>query len=288
MWMKHSSFQILAILLSISAIQMAGCTGSIADQEAFEGSSLVELDDAPASILDHDAQQIRYGAEDGDAHPSVVKLIMRVGGGYSLCSGSVIHESAVLTAAHCIDSVSSASDVMVIIDNVSYPAAEMVMHPEYDASTPHVRFAEGDYYRFSGADIAVLKFDEVLPVPTVSLGDLPSQRGEQLTIVGFGNNENQENGIRRNGTVEYIAAVPTYLKTERILIKTRSIIIDPGPTDQTVCRGDSGGALLYNGELVGVTSGGVVNYGSGNLLCSLPQRQLYFCSCLWIADCSTR
>jgi len=245
---------------------MTGCTGTIADQEAFEGSSLVKFDDAPTSILDQDAQQIRYGAEDGDAHPSVVKLIMRVGGGYALCSGSVIHESTVLTAAHCIDSVSSASDVMVIIDNASYPAAEMVIHPEYDASTPHVRFAEGDYYRFSGADIAVLKFDEILPVPTVSLGVLPSQRGEQLTIVGYGNNENLENGIRRNGTVEYIAAVPTYLKNRTNIDQDHgSIIIDPGPTDQTVCRGDSGGALLYNGELVGVTSGGVVNRGSGNL-----------------------
>ena len=73
------------------------------------------------------------------------------------------------------------------------------------------------------------------------------------------------NGIRRNGQVEYIAAVPTYLADRTTVDDQGRIITEPGPTDQTVCRGDSGGALIYNGELLGVTSGGVVNNGFGNL-----------------------
>jgi hypothetical protein len=74
------------------------------------------------------------------------------------------------------------------------------------------------------------------------------------------------NGIRRNGQVEYVAAVPTYLSDKVSVDQEQgSIITNPGPTEQTVCRGDSGGALIYNGELLGVTSGGVVNNGIGNL-----------------------
>jgi secreted trypsin-like serine protease len=169
MWMTKSSLFGVALLISC---QLVACTGTIAGQEAFEGENepLVEVS---APTLAQEEQQVRYGVDDGEAHPSVVKLIMRVGNAYSLCSGSVIHESAILTAAHCIDRVAAASDVSAIINEVSYEASEIYIHPEYDATAPHVRFSEGDYYRFSAADIAVLKFDGVLPAPTIDLSDLP-------------------------------------------------------------------------------------------------------------------
>ena len=43
-----------------------------------------------------------------------------------------------------------------------------------------------------------------------------------------------------------------------------SLVVNPGPTDQVVCGGDSGGALLVGDDLVGVTSGGVVAVGDDN------------------------
>lgn len=262
MWPLNTASSLTLLLCSLI---MISCT-SLDDQLIDEQTSETLRENSSNQVqLESSQQAVRYGATDGDQHPSVVKLIMRTSRGYSLCSGSVISEDAVLTAAHCVDNVSNAANVYMIAGADQISAAEIIIHPEYSASTPHIRYAEGDYYRFSGADIALLKFDNLIPVPNIDLGENPSQRGELLTIVGYGNNEHLSNGIRRNGTVEYVGTTATYLVDKNTIDQAEgSIIINPGPTNQTVCGGDSGGALLHQGTLIGVTSGGVINAGSSN------------------------
>ena len=254
-----------SLTLLLCSLIMISCT-SLDDQLIDEQASDTQIEDNSNQVqLESSQQAVRYGANDGDQHPIVVKLIMRTSRGYSLCSGSVISEDAVLTAAHCVDNVgNNTANVYMILGADQISAAEIIIHPRiFQQAHPYsICYTAGDYYRFSGADIALLKFDNLIPVPIIDLGENPSQRGELLTIVGYGNNEHLSNGIRRNGTVEYVGTTPTYLVDKNTVDQAEgSIIIDPGPTNQTVCGGDSGGALLHQGALIGVTSGGVINGG---------------------------
>ena len=191
-------------------------------------------------------QKIRYGQDDGDTHPSIVKLIMQVGNSYYLCSGSVIESRTILTAAHCVDQVSDASAVRVIYNGETQRASEVHIHEQYSTSAQHVRYFEGDYYRFSGPDIALLRVPNPLNLPLVFIGAPPTNRGTELTIVGYGNNESLNSGVRRNGVVEFVALSPTY-RADRSVVDAEqgSVLVDPGSSNQTVCGGDSGGALLY-------------------------------------------
>jgi secreted trypsin-like serine protease len=240
-------------------------TLSVCCQDASHLNLDAEASSSPSIELGTQSYEVRHGVDDGDQHPSIVKLIMRVGSSYFLCSGSVIAEDAILTAAHCVDQIAQPSDVTVIYGDQSITADEVIIHENYSTAAPHIRFTEGDYYRFSSADIALLKFDEMIPLPTLKIGPTPDVRGELMTVVGYGNNEQMSSGIRRNGQVEFIATSPTYLSDKSTEdTQEGSILIDPGPTNQTVCGGDSGGALIYQDQLVGVTSGGVINYGTGN------------------------
>jgi V8-like Glu-specific endopeptidase len=210
-------------------------------------------------------QPIRHGTLDGDGHPGVLRLHIRVGASGFLCSGTVIEQRTILTAAHCVENAASASDVFVVLGDEYRAASQMWIHEEYSANTPHLRSVDGQVYRFSGPDIAIIAFAQDLPAPVVTIGtDAPTQ-GDLVTIVGFGNDENESKGVRRVGQVEFQSMTPTYLEDKQTVDhNTGALVVNPGPNNELVCGGDSGGALLVGDTLVGVTSGGVVAVGDDN------------------------
>jgi V8-like Glu-specific endopeptidase len=210
-------------------------------------------------------QPIRYGNLDNDGHPGVLRLYIQVGNSGFLCSGTVIEQRTILTAAHCVDNAASAADVYVVIDGNYTPAAGMWIHEQYSANAAHLRNVDGAYYRFSGPDLALITFAEDLPAPVVSLGmDSPAQN-DLLTIVGFGSDENENTGVRRVGQVSYQTTTETYLENQETVDNAfGSLVVNPGPNNDLVCGGDSGGALLMGDTLVGVTSGGVLAVGDDN------------------------
>jgi len=216
---------------------------------------------------DSTSQSIRFGAvDDAQAYPSVLKLRMQVGNDMFLCSGTVIEARTILTAAHCVDNVAGASDVYVTRnDNSTLRATSMVLHPDYSADAPHVRFIHGDAYRVSGPDLAILRFNSDLNAPVTPLATADPRAGRTLRIVGFGANEEMVTGVRRTGIVEYVGVTETYGEDRSTVHhEDGSYVVDPGPDNQVVCGGDSGGAILNSGQLLGVTSGATSAAGDDN------------------------
>ncbi len=234
---------------------LAGC-GEMDGQEV-----IAETEPVTGVIM----QPVRYGNLDGDGHPGILRLYIRVGNSGFLCSGTVIEQRTILTAAHCIENAASAADVYVVIDGVYRAANAMHIHEGYSANAAHIRRLGDNFYRYSGPDVAILTFADDLPAPVVAIEMGEPNQGDLLTIVGFGANENEETGIRRVGQVEYQATTETYLENQQTVDNAvGSLVVNPGPNNELVCGGDSGGALLMGQTLIGVTSGGVVAVGDDN------------------------
>src|SRR5207302_702613 len=54
-------------------------------------------------------QSIQGGTLDGSGHPAVVAIMINVGNGLAICSGSLIAPNLVLTAHHCVANVVNGS-----------------------------------------------------------------------------------------------------------------------------------------------------------------------------------
>ncbi len=186
-----------------------------------------------------------YEVEREDPIARSTVAVITSGSSLSTCSGVLIAEDAVLTAAHCIHDGLS----LVFQTRIPYPensglnARKTMIHPEYSRST-------------HSHDIALIYFKGRLPknyepVPLVdSTREL--RRGEEVIIAGFGTDQRYGSSMGIN--------------VLRAVNKPLTHSIHPGfpgfsisQTDGTgACSGDSGGPVyLQEGDrmyLVGITS----------------------------------
>jgi len=166
--------------------------------------------------------------------------------GSDFCSGTLISQTFVLTAAHCAEGVGD-TEGNFTLDNQVYTTQQVHLHPGWDSSV----------FGTDGAnDIALYELNESVSNTTPSpIFTGTPQVGNELTLVGFGaggdgtTGHNGDYGTKRVGTTAIDEVTST-------LIHWR---FDDN-TESNTAPGDSGGPafLVVNGvyHVAGVTSGG--------------------------------
>jgi S1-C subfamily serine protease len=163
--------------------------------------------------------------------------------GQGSCTGTIVSEDVVLTAAHC---VVGASSLVASHDRGEQAATAAIANP---------LFGSGAGAAF---DIGVARF----PGIASNLGVRPAQFGlsrsvqigDKLNVIGYGTDGTPAlvNGNPRGASV-------TVQGSERGLIVT---LFDAD--GEGTCFGDSGGAATYDGKIVATVQGGGSSCGAGN------------------------
>jgi secreted trypsin-like serine protease len=179
---------------------------------------------------------------DADVSDVAVVAVQRASTG-TLCSGTLVAPSVVLTAAHCLYGI-PASDLRVLVgDDITTPsqtatAAGVVTYPTYTGEASGVP---------GGVDLGAVILASPLSVAPVAVDTATSDvgQGTVVTLVGFGVSSTTNAdmaGVRRSVTTTVTA------------VCTRTLTL--GDADADTCFGDSGGAVMVAGKLVAVISGG--------------------------------
>ncbi|XP_050396700.1 serine proteinase stubble [Patella vulgata] len=211
-----------------------------------------------------------------DAEECEYPWMVRLQVGDSLCGGTIIDETHILTAGHCIGT-NTASDITVVAgehdynvldtNEVSKEVAAVDVHPDY------VELATGGVEN----DVAVLTLKEPLnfednpctqPICLPNAGDGSLiEAGTQCVVAGWGTTSS---GGQTSNVLQEVT-VPTYSGQD-----CDSVFTETTPTDSSLqlcagrpviggadsCQGDSGGPLFcpVDGKYVQY---GIVSYGAG-------------------------
>jgi hypothetical protein len=161
---------------------------------------------------------------------SVVALVANADQGQALCTGTLITEDSVLTAAHCVDENPSA---LMIVFSLRVQGADpsavrevtsFVQNPLWGQNSPQGR-----------GDLAVLHFEGGLPIGyqpvTLATADLEITAGLDVMMLGYGVTD----GVAQTG-----AGVLRETETSVIDIASATEAVTDGQKT-SVCFGDSGG-----------------------------------------------
>jgi trypsin len=236
-----------------SVLLLAGCATDLSSLEVLEGTG-------------SDVEGKIYGgsAPDSWEHDAVVSLhTLSRGGRYvsvgPFCSGTLITEDVVITAAHCTEGTKASSVAIYVGDDPAadivshlYAVSEIWVHPGYDSRT-------------ISNDISLIRLATPVTEPVTPVPYLPAAEGltsadigALVNFAGFGQTETGTSGVKLqvDGTIDAlgcgVSGCPSAGDTA-----TQFSYAQPssGP-----CFGDSGGpAFIYRSS--GTYVAGLTSYG---------------------------
>ncbi len=187
------------------------------------------------------------GTKDNVSYPEAIKLGLMKHGLSTYCSGTIVREDLVLTAAHCIvdadyaflylsdDKVGPSNETFVIFPNFRRPLTELEWDLSLNSDVAFVVFPRGSF-----AGHAIGKIAPSSP-----------KEGDAVHLVGYGQTELKTQGIRHVGSNTVRKIMPSLANS--IVLTTTAV----GTSTSVSAPGDSGGPLFNSaGEIVGVTASG--------------------------------
>ena len=237
---------------------------------------------ALAMLLATPAGAVVGGQIDGEQHPNVGMFYFTQDGTRFRCSGTLVSSTVVLTAAHCTD---GATDVRVTFDSVAQQDPLRPTEPgDPGRFIVGTAFAHPDWNEKLQLkdllDIGVVVLDapaasiwpEITPAPLPTAGfldELAAKGGlkkSAFEVVGYGVFFEQPESTPRTPTA--VRDLTRRFTTAPLQnINGETVKLQESDSDSKLgggtCFGDSGGALLLDGLLVGDTSWGGSQWCSG-------------------------
>lgn len=203
-------------------------------------------------------------------YPAVAFLVgyPEAGAGYmaqAVCTGTFVNDHQLLTASHCVEGLDAENPALYYVTKLGETTEELeytpvaqaitfVQHPNYSS-----RLGDG----VNQYDVAIVEFPAGTAPASIPVSKTQPKPGDALTIVGYGNNAHYStfsgdfdgtgSGIKRLGTNEV-----AFLDTDMIGFFGVTEEAPGLELGEYVASGagDSGGPMLIDGKLIGVTSGG--------------------------------
>ncbi|KAA1395639.1 S1 family peptidase [Aeromicrobium ginsengisoli] len=229
------------------------------------------------------AAAITGGEPDGNDHPNVALILFYDATGRYRCTATLISPTVLITAAHCTSG--DIGKVLVDFDSVitetgpspypaaadptaGYTAAEIASMGELSGTA----YAHPDYSDFTDVrnwnDVGVIVLDKPVDIAPATLA--PQDYLDQFTpkvlnktafdVVGYGTEVRQaESGPQKPEPMSYpMIRRQTSVIGQKLtpqILQVNGNVNDPRAGGGT-CFGDSGGPILHDGVIVGVTSYG--------------------------------
>ncbi|XP_057374920.1 trypsin-1-like [Daphnia carinata] len=237
-----------------------------------DSKETVQCGAGPTKMLSYDEQRIVGGtAAEKNSWPSIVSLRLN---GRFFCGGSLIAADKILTAAHCVDKVSSTEMKQLTVDlgmhklnpsdaQETKSVGQITIHRGWDSNT-------------NRNDIAILTLEspvtyskDVSPICLPSVGLNDQFVNKDAAIIGWGTTKSGGTlpDVLQQATVKVLNNVKCKESYPRLF---NSMLCASAPRTDS-CQGDSGGPLLVRTSPDSPwTQTGIVSFGIGCALAKFP------------------